>query len=168
MIEAAALLVFPLLMVFSAFADLFTMTIPNRVSLVLIGAYLILAIYLKLPLPIVASHLACAFVILLLTFVFFHFGWIGGGDAKLAASTALWLGWEHLLDYGLAASLVGGVLTVLIVEMRRRDLPASILAYKFISRLAEKSEGIPYGIALAIAGLLTYPQTSVWARLSGI
>jgi prepilin peptidase CpaA len=167
MVDAAALVVFPMLMVFSAFADLFTMTIPNRVSVILIGAYLLVAVYLRLPLPVVGSHVACAFVILMLTFVMFHLGWIGGGDAKLAASTALWLGWEHLLDYGLFASLAGGALTLLIVEMRRHELPSSILSYRFISRLAEKSGGIPYGIALAIAGLLVYPQTSVWAHLSG-
>ena len=47
MFDSLALLVFPLLMIFAALADLFTMTIPNRVSLVLIAAYLLLALYLR-------------------------------------------------------------------------------------------------------------------------
>ena len=38
MLDSVALIVFPLLMIFAAFSDLFTMTIPNRVSLLLIGA----------------------------------------------------------------------------------------------------------------------------------
>jgi prepilin peptidase CpaA len=160
--------VFPLLMIFAALADLFTMTIPNRVSVVLVVAYLLLAIYLGQPWQNVAAHFSCALVVLLLTFALFHLGWIGGGDAKLAASTALWLGWEHLMDYGLVASLAGGVLTVIIIELRRHDLPSSILSFQFISHLAEKTAGVPYGIALACAGLIVYPQTSVWARLSGI
>jgi prepilin peptidase CpaA len=144
------------------------MTIPNRVSLVLILAYFLLAAYLQTPWQAVLSHVICAFAILLLTFALFHFEWIGGGDAKLAASTALWLGWDHLLDYGLAASIAGGVLTLVIMELRRHSLPAKLLSYRFISLWADKGNGVPYGIALAIAGLLIYPQTSVWERLSGL
>jgi len=168
MIEAVALVVFPLLMAFSAFTDLFTMTIPNRVSLLLVAAYFALAAYLPLPREIVAWHVSCGVAMLLLTFVMFHLRWIGGGDAKLAASTALWLGWEHLLDYGLVASLAGGLLTLVIIEMRRRDLPKSWLSVDFIARLAEKNGGVPYGVALAAAGLLVYPHTLVWSRLGGL
>lgn len=168
MIEAVALVVFPLLMAFSAFTDLFTMTIPNRVSLLLVAAYFALAAYLPLPWETVAWHVSCGVAMLLLTFVMFHLRWIGGGDAKLAASTALWLGWEHLLDYGLVASLAGGLLTLVIIEMRRRDLPKSWLSVDFIARLAEKNGGVPYGVALAAAGLLVYPHTLVWSRLGGL
>jgi prepilin peptidase CpaA len=168
MIEATALVIFPLLMVFSALADLFTMTIPNRVSVVLIGAFFLLAAYLQLPWQFVVSHVACGVAILLLTFVLFHFGWIGGGDAKLAASTALWLGWDVLLDYGLAASIVGGILTVAVIALRRYNLPSRLLSYRFIALWADKGNGVPYGIALAIAGLLIYPHTNVWQRLGGL
>lgn len=168
MIEGAALIVFPLAMVFSALFDLFTMTIPNRVSLILIAGYLLLAAYLQLPWQVIASHVGCGIAILLLSFVLFHFEWIGGGDAKLAAATALWLGWDHLLDYGLAASLVGGLLTLIIMELRRRELPSKALSFRFIAIWADKGNGVPYGIALAIAGLLIYPHTTIWRSLSGL
>jgi prepilin peptidase CpaA len=168
MIEGAALIVFPLLMVFSAFFDLFTMTIPNRISIILISGYFLLAIYLQLPWQTVALHMSCGAAILFLCFLLFHFQWIGGGDAKLAASTALWLGWQHLLDYGLVASLAGGVLTLLIMELRRHDLPAKALSVPFIALWADKGNGVPYGVALAIAGLLIYPHTFIWQRLSGL
>jgi prepilin peptidase CpaA len=168
MIEAVALIVFPTLMVFAAFSDLFTMTIPNRLSLLLVGFYFALALYLPIPWETVGLHVACGLAVLALTFVLFQFGWVGGGDAKLASATALWLGWEHLLDYGLIASLAGGVLTVVIIALRWRDLPQRLLSFAFVARLAEKSNGVPYGIALAIAGLLIYPQTVVWARLGGL
>lgn len=168
MIEAFALIVFPTLMVFAAFSDLFTMTIPNRVSAVLVLFYFFLAAYLPIPWQALGLHVSCGLAMLALTFVLFQFGWVGGGDAKLASATALWLGWEHLLDYGLIASIAGGVLTVIIIELRRHDLPGKILSVGFIARLAEKSNGVPYGIALAIAGLLVYPQTGVWAKLGGL
>jgi prepilin peptidase CpaA len=166
MFDSLALLVFPLLMIFAALADLFTMTIPNRVSLVLIAAYLLLALYLRLPLATVGLHLSCGVAMLALTFTMFQMGWIGGGDAKLAAATALWLGWPALFEYGLAASLFGGALTVAILALRHYDLPEKLLSVGFIAKLAEKNGGVPYGIALALAGLVIYPHTGVWTGLA--
>ncbi len=166
MFDSLALLVFPLLMIFAALADLFTMTIPNRISLVLIAAYFVLALYLRLPLATVGLHVSCGVAMLVVTFAMFHMGWIGGGDAKLAAATALWLGWQSLFEYGLVASLVGGVLTVSLVILRRYDLPEKLLSVGFIAKLAEKNGGVPYGIALALAGLAIYPHTSVWTGLA--
>ncbi len=166
MFDSLALLVFPLLMIFAALADLFTMTIPNRVSLVLIAAYLLLALYLRLPLATVGLHVSCGLAMLALTFTMFQMGWIGGGDAKLAAATALWLGWPSLFEYGLAASLIGGALTVAILALRHYDLPEKLLSVGFIAKLAEKNGGVPYGIALALAGLVIYPHTGVWTGLA--
>jgi len=166
MFDSLALLVFPLLMIFAALADLFTMTIPNRVSLVLIAAYLLLALYLRLPLATVGLHVSCGLAMLALTFTMFQMGWIGGGDAKLAAATALWLGWPALFEYGLAASLIGGALTIAILALRHYDLPEKLLSVGFIAKLAEKNGGVPYGIALALAGLVIYPHTGVWTGLA--
>lgn len=168
MIEAVAFIVFPTLMVFAAFSDLFTMTIPNRVSLILVFVYFALAAYLPLPWNTLLMHVSCGLAVLALTFGMFQFGWVGGGDAKLASATALWLGWENLLDYGLVASLAGGVLTVVIMMMRWNDLPKRLLSIGFVARLAEKTNGVPYGIALAIGGLIVYPQSLLWLRLSGV
>ncbi len=168
MIEAVAFIVFPTLMFFAAFSDLLTMTIPNRVSFILVFVYFALAAYLPLPWDTLVMHVSCGVAVLALTFAMFQFGWVGGGDAKLASATALWLGWENLFDYGLIASLAGGVLTVVIMAMRWNELPGRLLSIGFVARLAEKTNGVPYGVALAIAGLLIYPQTIVWFRLAGI
>ena len=94
-------------------------------------------------------------------FVFFCRGWIGGGDAKLAAATALWLGWAHLYEYLLYASLLGGVLTLLILEFRKHSMPPTLANQPWVARLHEPAGGVPYGIALAAAALLVYPST-VW------
>ena len=67
---------------------------------------------------------AAAALVLVVAFGFFTQGWIGGGDAKLAAATALWFGFDHLLDYLIYASLFGGVLTLLLLQFRMLPLPA--------------------------------------------
>lgn len=165
MIEAVALVLFPILMAFAAFTDLFTMTIPNRVSIALVALFAALALYGHMPLVTALAHLACGLMMLALTFMMFHIGWIGGGDAKLASATALWLGWDQLLDYALAASLVGGVLTLAILELRRRE-PRALASSPRFAHLCDKTAGVPYGIALAIGGLLIYPHSPVWTLLT--
>ena len=104
-------------------------------------------------------HLAAAALVLTIAFTCFAFGWIGGGDAKLAAATALWFGFDYLLDYLLYASLFGGVLTLLLIQFRLLPLPAVMARQKWILRLHEKDGGVPYGIALAAAALAVYPHT---------
>jgi prepilin peptidase CpaA len=166
LIDAARLLLFPAMMAFAASTDLFTMTISNRVSLILAAGFLMLAGLDGMPVAEIGSHLAAGFVVLAVCFVFFYRGWIGGGDAKLAAATALWLGWGHLYEYLLYASLLGGVLTLGILEFRKRSLPPALARQPWVVRLHEPAGGVPYGIALAIAALLVYPST-VWMQGAG-
>ena len=104
---------------------------------------------------------------LCITFTLFSFNLIGGGDAKLAAATALWLGWGNILDYGLFASLIGGALTFAIIWLRRRDMPRWALARSWFARLHDSRNGVPYGISLAAAGLAVYPQTPIWLAAAG-
>jgi prepilin peptidase CpaA len=112
-----------------------------------------------MPLPVIGMHLAAGALVLVVSFGFFTQGWIGGGDAKLAAATALWFGFAHLLDYLIYASLFGGALTLLIIQFRKLPLPGVLARQVWIQRLHETEGGIPYGIALAAAALAIYPKT---------
>jgi len=165
--EAVTLLLFPALMAFAASSDLLTMTISNRLSLALAGGFILLAIATSMGLPVLGMHLAAAAVVLVVSFIFFTQGWIGGGDAKLAAATALWFGFDYLLDYMVYAALFGGVLTVLLLQFRKLPLPNVLARQPWILRLHEKGGGVPYGIALAAAALAVYPKTG-WMSVPGI
>ncbi len=159
---ALALTIFPLLMAYAAFSDLFTMTISNRIAILLVIGFVSLAALMGMPLTMLALHLAAGIAVLVLTFVLFARGWIGGGDAKLAAATAVWLGWDNLAAYGLQASLLGAGLTLGILVLRKRELPVPLMRHAWIARLHAAGTGVPYGIALAVAGLSLYPDTAVW------
>lgn len=161
LLDAIRLLLFPALMAFAASSDLFTMTISNRLSLALAGSFFPLVLVTGMSLTGVGMHVAAATLVLVVAFGFFSQGWIGGGDAKLAAATALWFGFEHLMDYMLYAALLGGVLTMLLLQFRKLPLPGVLARQPWIQRLHEKGGGIPYGIALAVAAMLIYPHT-VW------
>lgn len=162
MLEAATLLLFPALMVFAAISDLLTMTISNSLSIALAVLFLAMAFACGLPPAEILLHLACGAAMLLLTFGMFTRGWIGGGDAKLAAATAIWLGFDHVGDYALSASIFGGLLTLFIIGLRKWPLPGVLEAHRWVARLHEPGNGIPYGVALASAGLILYPETAIW------
>ena len=153
------LLLFPALMAFAASSDLLTMTISNRLSMALAGGFFLLTLITGMSLYAFGMHLAAAAVVLVIAFVFFSQGWIGGGDAKLVAATALWFGFDYLLDYLICASLFGGALTLAIIQFRKLPLPAVLARETWILRLHETGAGIPYGIALAAAALAVYPKT---------
>ena len=164
MLQLTVLVLFPLLMVYAAFSDLLTMTIANWVSVLLVVGFTAVALAAGMPAStVLTGHLACGGAVLALTFALFAFGWIGGGDAKLAAATAVWLGWDHLYDYGLEASFLGGLLTLAIVAWRKYDMPPALLRPRWIARLHSAANGVPYGIALAVTGLALYPDTSAWS-----
>ena len=157
---ALGLLLFPALMAFAASSDLLTMTISNRVSVILIASFFALAFASGMNLHAILWHAGAALAVLVVAFVFFARGWIGGGDAKLAAATALWLGFDHLMAYLLYASIFGGVLTYAIIRFRLMPLPAALAGQDWVKRLHQVNGGVPYGIALAASALLIYPDTA--------
>jgi prepilin peptidase CpaA len=162
-LDTARLLLFPALMAFAAASDLFTMTISNRVSLALIAGFVALAVLGGMGLHDILLHFGAGAAVLVVAFACFAMGWVGGGDAKVAASVALWFGFDHLLNYLLYASLLGGALTVLLIQFRQWPLPSLLSGQVWLNRLHDKQSGIPYGIALAVGALIVYPQTE-WIK----
>jgi len=157
--NAIGLVLFPAVMAFAASSDLLTMTISNRVTLILIAGFFALALASGMSLADILSHLGAGAVVLVIAFGCFARGWIGGGDAKLAAATALWFGFDYLLTYLLYASLFGGALTLILIQFRLAPLPAMLARHEWVQRLHRKDAGVPYGIALAAAALAIYPDT---------
>lgn len=158
---------FPMLMLFAAWMDLFTMRISNWISIALTLAFFPLALLSGLGLGDIGFHYLCGLFILVPTFTLFAFGKIGGGDAKLAASSAIWIGWDSLLDYLIIAALLGGALALLILAARQIALPLFLLRQPWIARLHEPKTGIPFGVALGLGAMIVYPQTAIWLGALG-
>jgi prepilin peptidase CpaA len=165
MLVQLALLIFPVLMIYAAFSDLLTMRIANWLVLLVVVAYAGLAFYLQLGWNEIGMAVAAAVIVLTISFAFFAFGWVGGGDAKLVSATMLWVGFGLMLQYLIYAALLGGALTLIILALRRYPLPPRLAGYKWLDRLHDSKTGVPYGITLAIAGLLVYPQTAIFTGL---
>ncbi|HTO33724.1 MAG TPA: prepilin peptidase, partial [Pararhizobium sp.] len=71
MTEAAIFVVFPLCLAIAAFSDLFTMTIPNRVSAILLGAFVLVAPLAGLGLAGMGVHLLAGLAVFAACFALF-------------------------------------------------------------------------------------------------
>jgi prepilin peptidase CpaA len=167
MLATLALFIFPVLMAYAASSDLLTMRIANWLVILVVLAYLGLALLLHISWEQIGWAAVAALAVLVVTFAFFAFGWIGGGDAKLASATAMWVGTTVMLQYLIYAALLGGALTLIILAFRRYPMPSWLLQHKWVDRLHDAKSGVPYGIALAIAAILVYPETTIFSALIG-
>lgn len=168
MVSYLPLLVFPLAMAFAGAMDLLTMTIPNRISLALVASFALLAPFFGLSWhDILVNHIAIGAAVLACGVALFAARIIGGGDAKLMAAGALWIGWDHLLEFVLAISVAGGILSLVVLAYRHYVPAAAITGPSWAIRLHKPGGGIPYGIAIAAAAMIIFPSTAWYAGFAG-
>jgi prepilin peptidase CpaA len=158
----AASLCFVLAVLWAGAGDLVTMKIRNDLILFLVASYAILAPLSGIGWVEIGSSVAVAAGVLVCMFALFGFGWIGGGDAKLASVIALWLGADHVFAYVLFTALFGGMLTIALLQFRLTVLPPLCLTVPWIMRLHAPETGVPYGVAIVTAALFVLPATH-WA-----
>jgi prepilin peptidase CpaA len=160
------LFVFPFAMAFAAASDLLTMRIPNLLTLGLCAAFLAVAPLAELGWREILTHMAAGSAMLLAGILLFSLGWLGGGDAKLLAAAALWLGFEALAPFLAYVAVFGGALAIAVLAYR--SVPAGALPLPgWAARLHAKGGAIPYGVAIAAGALAVYPSTGWFAALAG-
>ncbi|MEN2785834.1 prepilin peptidase [Sphingomonas qilianensis] len=96
--------------------------------------------------PDIALQIAVALIVFALFCFAFARGWMGGGDVKMIGAVALWcVDWGALAWLLILMSLIGGVLTlVLVIDQWRRRSTAPI--------------EVPYGVAIAVAAAATLSE----------
>lgn len=165
MFHSVLMMMFPLAMAFAAATDLLTFKIPNRISLALIAGFLVVAPLSGMSWTTFFLHVATFAAVLAVGFALFSAGLFGGGDAKLLAAAALWVGYDSMPMYAAMVAICGGVLAVALLLFRRLPLPPVLMQHAWIERLHSRESGMPYGIALAAAALWIYPSTALYSRL---
>ena len=155
----SAVLMFSALMVYAGLSDLKAFKIPNWLIGLLVASYALLAPLAGFGLREIGFSIAVGAIVLVIAFALFSFGWIGGGDAKLGAATALWLGADHTLGYLFYTTLLGGGLAIGLLMFRSALIPVSWHRWAWINRLHAAETGIPYGVAMAAAALIVFKET---------
>ena len=155
---AAAFLSFLLL---AAHGDLMNLRIPNVLTLsmsvsALPAVWLLEAGMTALPLVILTG-----IATLVVTWSMFELGWLGGGDAKLAAAASLWLGPQPMLVFVLATAVFGAVLAAILLMLSRSRPALAVVGPRWQERLTADAISVPYAVAMAPAGAV-----AVLVRLS--
>ncbi len=151
-LQIACLVLFSICFAIAAFTDLADRKIPNTIPLFLIALWLV---YAPLSGQNLLHSIAIGALILLLSILTFSKGWIGGGDGKLIAVGALWMGPALALPFILIMGVLGGVMAlfwrfepVMRFVLARAGLPISVVA----------TRELPYGVAIAGSALLLVPS----------
>ncbi len=151
------------ILVIVAYEDVRTRRIPNALSLAT-AALGLARVGFAADVMDAGHTLAAAIVILGITFALFQRGAIGGGDAKILPATALLIGYRELLGFLFLMSLCGGVLALATLAAKRLDLSfrrfrrkayVSSMGQSGSGRAASKGSTVPYGVAVAVAGVIT-------------
>jgi len=159
--------VFPLLVLIAALTDATTFLIPNRLSAALAIAFIPVALIIGLSPATIGVCVIVGVAALLFGVAMFAAGWIGGGDAKLFAAAALWLGWPAVGSLLAWTGIAGGALAVVLLAARRGTSP--VLAARgpaWVGRLLEPKGDVPYGVAIAFGALAAFPSSAVFHAIS--
>lgn len=132
-------------LVVAAYTDITRYRISNTVCLAMLALFPLAQCLTATPAPW-AAHILTALAALGLCFLLFIPGLLGGGDAKLLAVCGLWLGPAVMPAALVLTAVTGGILCLLLIALRAR-LAARVA-------VLEKDGPIPYGLAIAAAGVL--------------
>ena len=160
---------FPALLVYAAATDAISRKIPNWVSGAMLLGFVTLAFASGMPWSTFGMSLGVGFLALAFGFTMFAMNWMGGGGAKLIATTMPWFGaTAAAVGYTMAFSIAGVIVTLPFMLRRFPAVEAVLVSNRYSARLlapVKHSRETPYGIAIAAAGLLMVP---VLAELHGL
>ncbi|HTO85084.1 MAG TPA: prepilin peptidase [Methylomirabilota bacterium] len=157
MLSFTAYGIYVLALAAAGMSDLVRYQIPNSLSAALVAGFALVA--LLLPGAVIVNHVLAGVAVFGVTTVLFAIGVCGGGDVKLLGATALWMGWSNLSDFLLLMALIGAALALSLL-LARRLVRSTVLVTTGVRarRLFSKDAGVPYGIAIAVAGLVMVPR----------
>lgn len=142
------------LLAVAAVSDIVWRRIPNWTVLVLLVVWIGAAITGQAA-GIWYLSLAAAAIAFAVGYVFYHFGLMGAGDAKLFTAGALFAGLSWLMQYALITALLGGALAVVYLIIRPRKALRGLTARGRAEAAANPDAGIPYGVPIALAAGVT-------------
>ena len=156
------LVVLLVVLVHSAVSDILSLRIRNEALALGTLAFLPATFSIGMPAADIAAAIAASLAVLAGGFVLFSLKVIGGGDAKLAAVAVLWCGAGQAIPFLSHSAILGGLLALLLLAVRRLLRGYGGGRLRAIVSLQEGRREMPYGVALAVGVFTVLPHTA-WA-----
>jgi len=159
MVETGLFMLVGATMIAAAAYDVLTLTIPNWISVVLVALFPLLALAAGISWPEFGWHVAIGMIALAAGIAAFAVGVVGGGDAKLFAAIAFYMGPLAIANYVLAVAVAGGVLATLFLILHQPRLEEWTRKTPVIANIVSRGLAIPYGVAIVAGGLIAAPSS---------
>ena len=133
------------LLVAGAIQDLLSFRLANWLTLATAVVGFAWVLLMAPSITVVLLHVAASVAMLGLGILAFRFDMLGGGDVKWLAALALWIGLSiDLVRFLMLTTFIGGLLAIAVLLLGR---------LKPGYGLQEGKRHLPYGVAIAAAGL---------------
>jgi prepilin peptidase CpaA len=85
----------------------------------------------------------------------------GGGDTKIGSALALWVGLKGMMLYLFYMAIIGGVLGILGLMIKKKNLFAEMPSGSWPAQVRGGRNAVPYGIALCIGAWMSFFHTGL-------
>jgi prepilin peptidase CpaA len=146
--------------IYAMVSDYRKLKIPNFISIILIAAFFPFALIAG-PAVALLPHLLVAGAVFVVLFASFAFGWLGGGDVKLASAVMLWAGPTHGVSFVLLFAVLGGVFALVLLSLRYMlSYNPGLESVAGLGRLSQWARNglCPYALPIGLAALLVAPS----------
>ena len=141
-----------LMFIIAAMTDVRSFIIPNWISVGIVLSYCVRWLIAGQTTDLLPDS-ALAAVMLVMGFGLYAMNWFGAGDIKLMAAGVLWSGHTFALDFLFFTAVLGGIVGLVVLGLRSLDIFLPILPG--LHRIIPRVNLVPYGVAIAGAGLIT-------------
>jgi prepilin peptidase CpaA len=143
---------FCILLLLAAASDVLSYTIPNWISIAL-ALLFPLAVFSNPAESAIGYHILTAAAVFAAAFALFCLRLMGGGDVKLWAAVALWVGPDLIVTHVVLVAILGGLLGLFLLLVRRTaGRPGDTPVLR---------SSVPYGLPIAVAALWLLPRIPV-------
>ena len=145
-----------ILLLIAIYSDITRFQIPNLLCLALALLFLVFGFMTDISLQNALLRVGIGGAVLVPGMVLNSKGYVGGGDVKLLAALSLWILPPDWPLFMLSVMIFGGILAlaVLILRKLKARLAEGVDAEGHFAKLLAENEGIPYGVAIGLAGLI--------------
>ena len=164
MLQILSIALLPTLLTIAAVSDFMTYRIPNWLTLLTAVLFFPMALATALPWDAYTPHLLAGLLLFLVGFVLWQLNFLGAGDVKLMAAVGIWFGMGHIFSFVINTALVGFVqaacmglwaLFMLSTEFKGEESKFA----GFWAKLRTKTPNVPYGVSIALGGIIAFRDT---------
>lgn len=160
-ITLVTILVVFIVTLLSCISDIRSLRIPNMYALVILACFIPAWLTTPAVFDPLWHHLAAMGLMFILTYIMFSIGIMGGGDSKLATALGLWVGLKGLLPFVFYMALIGGVLGVMTLFLRKKKLFNNPKPGSWIEQAQAGQNAVPYGVAISFGSWASFCHTAL-------